>query len=351
MRYAIAAIALLSSLPARAHLGAVLAHARFDAPATPMVTPIDLGVAFDPSYVWATADQSFTISWQDGDNDPTGNFYFYYMDHDPTFQILPTDIPGLAHPVLAAAGDPAVGESPVTMWAGCSCNGDMGVICPDAGDRSAMMTCRNSFAWDTSSVPAGSWWLVAVNNDDPYHIYNVAGGPVRVQHGGGTLPPAVIVLRPDGYNSFDKSYRVQWAAVGTPPLKFDLAYGPDELADGGVYQPPIPLVSNVQAIMNSDGTFSWDWDVSQLGNLGIYYLRVTVTDGNGVTAFTDSRFGLSVYHPNADGGSSGDDSGVVPLPPPKKSGCSCNLGGDAAGPLVIVPLALLSLVLIARRRA
>src|SRR5581483_4448020 len=87
MRY-VAALALLVAAPAEAHIGAILAQARFSAPPTPKVTPSDMGVIFDNTYPWAAADQAYTIAWDDGDNDPTGNFSFYYLDHCPTFQLL-----------------------------------------------------------------------------------------------------------------------------------------------------------------------------------------------------------------------------------------------------------------------
>jgi MYXO-CTERM domain-containing protein len=352
MKYVVA-LALLVAAPAEAHIGAILAQARFSNPPTPKVTPSDMGVIFDNTYPWASADQAFNVTWDDGDNDPTGNFSFYYTDHQPTFQLLaiyPMNL-NLLTPIAAATGDPGTQYTPVSIFAGCDCNPDAGIagspiVCPDAGGP---RDCRNSFMWDTSKVTTpGSYWIVAVNNDDPLHLASVANGPVRIAHGGNP-PPAVIVLRPDGFNSFDKTYRVQWAATGTAPLKFDLAYGLDDTT--AVLMPPTPLGSDVQAISNADGTWSWDWDISALDSLKVYYFRVTVTDANGVKAFTDSRYGLSVYHPvdNGDGGMAPPDLAVVQLMP-TKSGCSCDLTGPAS-PLALVPLALLALVLLVRRRA
>lgn len=351
MRYVVA-LALLVAAPAEAHVGAILAQARFSNPPGPKVTPSDMGVIFDNSYPWASADQTFAPAWDDGDNDPTGNFAFYYLDHQPTFQLLaifPQNL-NLLTKTTATSTDPAHNESPVSIFAGCDCNPDAGVggspiVCPDAGGP---RDCRNNFTWDTSAVPAGSYWIVAVNNDDPLHLASVSNGPVRISHGG-EPPPAVIVLRPDGFNSFDKSYRVQWAATGKAPLKFDLAYGLDDTA--AVLMPPTPLATDVQAIANADGTWSWDWDISALDSLKVYYLRVTVTDANGVKAFTDSRYGLSVFHPmsDGDGGFVAADLSPIQLPPPK-SGCSCDLAGPAT-PLALVPLALLALFALVRRRA
>jgi MYXO-CTERM domain-containing protein len=350
MRYAVLLAAALVAIPARAHVGVNVSNARFSNPPPPNITPADLGDVIAP-YTFPTADQTYTVSWDDGDIDPTGRFFFYYMDHDPTFQVLPSDIEsmaGLATPIKATSLDPAAVMTPVAMWAGCTCADDAGVVCPDAGVRD----CRNQFEWDTSAIPSGSYWVVAVNNDPPYHVYSVSMAPVRIAHGGAQLPPAAMIVLPDGLGAYDKSYRVQWLAVGKTPLKIDLAYGLDE--QGSVFGPVTSLAKNVMSPLNPDGSQVYDWDVSGLESLKVYFLRVTVTDADGTSSYTDSRFGLSIYHPPLDAGvdaavpgDGGRSDGGVTNPPPK--GCSCDLGATG-GAATLVPLGLLLLTLFAAYR-
>jgi hypothetical protein len=247
------------------------------------------------------------------------------------------------------------------------CTPVAGVVCdPDAGSRAGM--CGNSLVWDTSLVPEGSYFIIALNNDPPFQLYNVSDGPVRVVHGTHTPGPSVVVLRPDGTGSFDTSYRTQWLAVGTGPLTIDLSWGYDEF--GLVLNPTTPLATNLQAPLAPDGTQYYDWDVSQLMNMELYFLRVRATDGMGRTAYSDSRLGLNVYHPPPDL-SAPVDSGIILVPHdlsmdstdqavpdlarPRASGGGCELPPRSTG---AVPLALglalalvAALVLLARRRA
>ncbi len=341
MRYAAIVVAALLAAPAHAHNGVNVSNAVFTNPVPPTVTPSDMGVELTP-FTFQTADQSMTVMWQDGDNDPTGRFFFYYLDHAPTFQVLPADIETMASPVKATAADTVAGmNTPVAMWTGCTCSNDAGVVCPDAG---AVRDCRNQFDWDTSQIAAGTYWLIAVNDDPPYHVYSIGLAPVRIAHGGASLPPAAMILRPDGFGSFDKSYRVQWYTAGKAPLKIDLAFGLDE--EGSVFGPVTSLAKNLTPIMNSDGTQGYDWDVSGLETLKVYFLRVTVTDADGITSYTDSRFGLSVFHPGVDGGvfttdgGSSRDGGNIVIPQPKS--CSCDLG-SRSGASTMIPFALLIL--------
>lgn len=328
MRRWLSLAALLLAQPAEAHVGAVVANARFTAPPPPQVTGADAGVVLAPfTFDGATpASPRYTVSWVDGDNDPTGRFYFYYLDHCPSFAVPPAAIKTTATPIP----DGAAG-----VWASCNCDSDAGVMCPDAGVRD----CRNSITWDTSALPTGSYWVIAVNDDPPYLVYSVSGSPVRVQHGADPPPPAAIVLRPDGFGSWDTSYRTQWFAVGAPPLRIDLAYGIDDPTK--VLGPTVPLLKDAHGIVNPDGTVSWDWDTTALETLGTFFLRVTVTDSNGVSQFTDSRYQLSVYHPDTDGSAASSDlsarDGLLNLHPPSGG---CALGPEGGAPALLGSLAL-----------
>jgi hypothetical protein len=313
---------------AHAHVGGQPTNATFSTPAAPITAAADLDVVLQP-HTFATADASFLVSWSDGDMDPSGRYTFYVMDRQPNTAVTVEDIEQGAGTPAREVGKP---NDPVSIWNSCSCAEDAGVVCPDAGTRD----CRNAFMWDTSGLAAGSYWLVAINDDPPFKLYNPTSAPVRVAHAGAELPPAVIVLRPDGFGAFDKNYRAQWYAVGKAPLKIDLLYGSgDEGKAGG---PLTQLANNVMAPIAADGTQSFDWDVSKLVSLHLYFLRVRVTDGDGRVVISDSRYSLSVFHPST----AVDMSAAQPVDagePPRMDGggCACDLGAAApvATPLFI----------------
>jgi hypothetical protein len=321
-------------------VGAAVANAKFTSPPPPTLTASTGGLYQMAPYTWATADQSYPVAWSDGDTDPTGRFYFHYLDHCPDFAVVTDQIEQIAPVVPGVAGQ--------GIWASCSCSADAGVNCPDAGDRTANGMCANQFTWDTSQLPAGAYWLIAVNNDPPFHVYSVAQAPVIVSHGG-TPPPAAIIVRPDTIGSYSTSYTTQWAATGSGPLHFDLSYG--------AVTPTMLLASDVHTTAGGDGTLSWLWDVSQLMN-GVYFLEVKVTDALGQSSFTDSRYGLTVFRTPGDGGSFTIVDAAVqapdmaaPPPPSRAGGCKSCSRSAAAAQGSAAPLALL-LVLAAwaRRR-
>jgi hypothetical protein len=314
--FAAAFAVLVGTATARGHVGMLPAVAKFTAPAEPVTTHVDPNDTFTWSG-FANADASYTIQWTDGDIDPTGRFTFYYMDHEPTFQVGPDEIEQtLGHKIVDGVNDSG------GYFASCICSTDLGVTCPpDIRDPNG--NCANQLVWNTSGLAPGTYWLVAVNNDPPYHTWNVSGAPVRVVHGG-TPPPAAIILRPDGFGAFDKGYHLQWLGDGKAPLRFDLAYGLEDTGAGNTIIGDIG--SGVSATDNGDGSFGYDWDISQLPSNKAFWVRLTVTDADGQTSFTDSKFAVTVFH-----------SGATAMPdlamaPPPKGGCHCSVENHALAP-------------------
>jgi hypothetical protein len=331
----VGAAVLIAVAPARAHVGAQVASAKFLSPAAPVVTHADATDAVAP-YAVAVADSSFAIRWDDGDVDPTGRFVFYWLDHNPTYAVTANDIEA----TLGTRVDDAINDNG-GYFVSCSCSPDMGVVCPTE-PRDPNGNCSNGLTWATASLPAGTYWLVAVNNDPPFHTYSAADAPIRVSHGGAPPPPAAVIVRPDGQGAWSTTYRLQWLAAATPPLTFDLTYG-DENADP--LHADRPLVSGYQPSLDSNGTsYGYDWNLAALPN-GAYFVRLRVTDGNGVSASTDSYYAVTVYHQSA-------------APPdmahPPKHGCAVAAapggGAAAATTLVLTGLALAVAVYFARRR-
>jgi MYXO-CTERM domain-containing protein len=319
--------------------GIAHAHTNIPAPATFTSPPrlafaaSDAGDVDYAPYPFPTADTSFDVAWEDGDLDPTGRHYFYYLDHAPPLALSMTDIKAMATPIPETSGG---------IWASCDCPADFGA-CPDAGVRD----CRNAFTWDTHLVPDGAYFLIAVTVDPPYDVYTVSDGPVRVTHGSGQ-PPGVVVVRPDGFGTFDQSYRLRWLLAGTPPFHVDLAYDDDDDVRTGA--PFTTIVTDLSPAAGVDATFLYDWDVSKLPSAHIYYARATVRDAAGSSVYTMSRAGVTVYHPGdmPDLGGHRSDMATGHA----DDGCGCALGGagDETRGARAMLLALLSMVLLARRR-
>jgi hypothetical protein len=217
-----AAVALAIAAPARAHVGGQVAVAHFRTPAQPTIVHGDVTDSVGP-FAFASADQSYVVRWDDGDVDPTGKFVFYWLDHQPTSGLVTADIERLGTRL-----DDRVNFSS-GYFVSCFCASDTGITCPPVV-RDPATNCANQLVWDTSELPPGTYWLAAVNDDPPFHVYNVSAAPIRVGHGATPLPPAVIVVRPDSVGSWDKTYHVQWLAADAPLLTFDLAWG-DENGD------------------------------------------------------------------------------------------------------------------------
>ncbi len=340
-RLAAVAPLVLVAGAASAHVGAVVAKANFVHPLALVTSTPDGGGATTWSYAPEIADQSYHIDWTDGDVDPTGKFTFYYLDHGVSDAVSADDVESLGTLVKDTLGRDAA-----TIWVSCMCIMDAGVQCPDAGVR----RCDNFVDWDTSAVPDGAYWIAAVNNDPPFHVYNLSPAPVIVSHAG-KPPPAVVVVRPDGLGSASRTYDIQVVAVGTGAMKMDLSWGPNTLMD--VLGPTHAIAKAVPVAPGADGTTHYLWDVSALPN-GNYFVRASVTDDNG-QSYSDSRFAEAVFHPAGDdGGAPPDlaaaaaDGDVLKLPPP--SGCSCNLNAQANALAHVNALALALVIALALRR-
>ena len=333
-----------SSRPARAHIGATVAVAKFTNPGDPLITHVNPNDAVTPlPFVWATSDASYTVTWNDGDADPTGRFVFYYMDHQPTFQVTPDDVESGG---IATRIDDLVNNTG-GYFASCYCEGDQGVTCPNVV-RDPNGNCANQITWNTTAIAPGTYWIIAVNNDPPFHVYYPTNAPIRVAHGGTPLPAALIV-RPDGFDAWDSTYHVQWVADGKAPLSFALAYGLEDT--GTALMPQAVIASGLTPTVNADGTFGYDWDISQLANSMQFWVRLTVTDGDGKSTFTDSHFAVNIFR---NGTTTPPDLAMAP--PKKKSGCEIGPPHEDGGPSrgaasLLAVLGALALAFYVARRA
>src|SRR4051794_34065963 len=113
---------------AYAHVGSKVNLALFTQP-PPLLTAPDAGTGIP------TADATYDVAWVDSDSDPTGRYFFYYMDRPPPSGMSTADVADQAN-LLPFPG----------IWSACDCIDGPQVTCPDAGARD----CRNDLMWDTS---------------------------------------------------------------------------------------------------------------------------------------------------------------------------------------------------------
>jgi MYXO-CTERM domain-containing protein len=303
-RLSVLAAAMLVAAPVHAHVGAAVSRVVFTSPPAPTTHPADGGLSVDP-YTFAQADASYDVHWTTAPaDDPTARLTFYYLDYQPPSALTYDQIISIATAIPEASGDNGI-------WVSCTCDSDGGVICPDAGSRAGKCAITQ-FTWNTVAIPAGAYWLIALNKDPPYQVYNVSGGPIRVAHGGAALPPASVVLLPDGLFAADRTYRTQWISTGQPPFRFDVFYGIDDTAHA--LDPPKTLGTNITPIQDGDGAYRFDWDVSSYA-AGLYDFGVEVSDATGQKSATRSYFGLNVYHPPDSGAPSFDAEAGQDAPP------------------------------------
>src|SRR3990170_4571555 len=107
-----------------------------------------------PGDVGQIADGTFTIRWSDNEADPTGQLNFYFQ--------APNVAPGTVTGDADLMGTTIAGAQMVPI-----------------------SDTTNLFAWDTSGVAGGSYFVYAVTVDPPFRgIYGISDGPVTIQHGG-----------------------------------------------------------------------------------------------------------------------------------------------------------------------
>lgn len=316
---------LLAAVTLAAHVGGIPTQALFDAP---------VGVG-------NVADQSYILRWQDNEMDETGRFDFYYQ---------PTNVP----PNASLMSGDLVG-TPIP-------NGQQVVISDP----------QNDLVWDTSNVPAGSYYVYEITTDTDMGvppIHSMSKGAVTVRHPGDPLYPAVIVDEPNGIGDVvADGYALRWTASGTAPLRADIYWKIPE-SDG----PMQLLVADVPMHDLGNGLHAgcYVWNLSGKAQ-GYYFVRVDVKDAQGLSHSAYSRASLTVYRdPNpvdagpvascpdwtsADAGVGGPDGGPGIDNPDPPGPCDCRVGGretpsPTAAALIAIGAALLALPRAGRRRS
>lgn len=201
-----------------------------------------------PAQLGEVADASYAVTWRDNEQDMTGLFNFFYQ---------PTNVRPGAFP-----------SSP--DFEGTLIVGDVPILDP-----------ANTHAWDTSAVPAGSYFLYEVTEDAPLApIVSVGPIPVTIRHAGDARFPATMVTKPDGIgDSQGRRFPVRWRASGEGTLSATI-----RAQDKDAQTPFETLATGVPMTAGADGLYDscWEWTLS-LVPLSNYTIQVEVTDEGGRT--------------------------------------------------------------------
>ena len=223
----------------------------------------------------------------------------------------------------------------------------------------------NTFEWDTSQVPSGTYWVWSLVEEPPEpmpspQIIHFTPVPIVIAHPGDDVPPAIRITNPD--NPFvwaDQEFRLEYEAFdpsGNGRVKLEAT---DQFDGTGFFT----IAEDLPAV--ADGVFMWD--VSELAEID-WTLRATITDDRGFEVTAYGQHFLLITHlqapdmgvgpdmgamdsgaldtgPRPDAGVSARDAGQK-LPAPK-SGCSCSAAPPTSSASL---LSLLGLLVIFRRR-
>lgn len=213
---------------------------------------------------------------------------------------------------------------------------------------------ENAWVWDTSEVPAGTYFLWSMAHDAPFRMVAFARGTVTVAHPGDPIHPAIAVTDPDGDGH---------VATGSYVIRYEVL-DPDGSATVRLEATTSPV--GADRILLAEGldpaTGSFEWDTSEL-EPGDWSIFARIEDARGLSHEAWGRFfvrvndeGPGVGGSDAEGGGGGGgggdsggnggdgdgaggdagvQGGVVAV------GCSCSNGGSAWPLSPLVALALL----------
>lgn len=302
-------VALLLPSVAAAHLAGIPTIAWFEEPA-------DVGTVVDGEY---------TFRWKDYDDTEgvVGNTlidFFYTSAMPPTYRMGSTP--------SALVGTPIVKGIP---------EADL----------------DNAYVWDTSGVPAGTYFLWSMAHDAPFKMVAFSRGAITVAHEGDPIHPAITITDPDGdghvsqgayvirYQAFDPdgSGRVRLEASSSP-VGADRILLADDLAP-------------------AEG--AWEWDTTGL-EAGDWSVFARIEDGRGLSHEAWGRFFIRVNRQDGEGGSGGHGGsagsgwegegglgggggtaeGPDDLGTERPEGCACGSAGAASSGawLTVLPLLL-----------
>lgn len=306
-----ALVAALLPSAAAAHLAGVPTIAWFEA-------PLEVGIVVDESY---------TFRWTDYDDTEgvVGNTLidFFYTETMPATYRMGS-VPA------ALEGTPIVKGIP---------EADL----------------ENTWVWDTSEVPAGTYFLWSMAHDAPFRMVAFARGTVTVAHPGDPIHPAIAVTDPDGDGH---------VAVGSYVIRWE-AFDPDGSGKVRLEATTSPVGADrillAEGLDPATGAFEWDTSAVEPGDWSIF---ARIEDGRDLFHEAWGRFFVRVNRDEpgvggsggggggeaGQGGSGGGGgagaggeggSGGDPVDDSGDTGCGCSGGGSSFSSAAVVGLPLL----------
>ncbi len=146
-----------------------------------------------------------------------------------------------------------------------------------------------SYAWDTTLIPDGVYYVRAVLADGSAGASDYSDGTLTVTHG---TPTIVVTAPPASGAEADSVYQVAWQTLGFGSPTIDLYY--DEDTD-----PSTGLVEIATGLSNT-GTYNWDLLPVPEGYYYVYAVADEDTRGDRETASDYSEGTLTVNHGGLD---------------------------------------------------
>ena len=197
-----------------------------------------------------SVDLNYTIAWTDDDPDDNADIrLFYDVDDQPGNESLIATLP------LAEDQD-------------------------GLGDQ---------YLWDTTSVPAGLYFIKAVISDRITPAFSAySPGRVSMVH-----PPSITILEPDGVGDVaDSVFNVRWIdSDADSNASITLRYDSDCNFGGEVLIGLVPWGEDPDGIWDA---YPWNLDAIPEGQ---YYVKATIDDGINTPVYSCSPGPLTVVHP------------------------------------------------------
>ena len=160
---------------------------------------------------------------------------------------------------------------------------------------------ENQVTWDTSEVPTGVYWILAIAVDRKFEVVAIAPGPVTVAHPGDPVPPSVAIVQSDAAPDIaDLTKVIEYCAHdpdGSATVRIEVT---DQLDGTGLRL----LAEGLPA--SAEGTLQWDTSRELEGD---WLIRATVTDERGLSASAWGRYFVRVFHERATPDDAGEGEG------------------------------------------
>jgi N-acetylneuraminic acid mutarotase len=218
----------------------------------------------------------------------TGSGIFYRRTETPSY---PPTVTVTAPPIEGASAD----STYTINWTGSDLNPEDTLTVDLYYDTDLNPATRNlivadidntgSYDWDTSGIPAGSYFICAVIDDGSETAYDYSDGQLTINHA-----PTITVIDPDGVSDTAHTfYEITWDGSDPDP--------DDTLSVALYYDNDLDPATKTFIYSDPSNVGSYTWDTSEIAE-GDYYIYAEINDGINppVSDYSDGQ--LVIDHPN-----------------------------------------------------